>query len=248
MKQGNLLPKEWLEKWGCRPMTLYELKLLQISDNDAFEYYVCEDWLKYLLNFVSFETLTSELNSAISVDFEVKVATKQRQSIKTFKKPKVLQNLERGRQPDIRNTLRSGMARYRNVVFEKSVKKISSRKINPFCSFANRFKAKEKIYSLLTTQDDTERVFINFVACATNAVSKESKRNGTNGVIWFKDLDFDMFKAQRKNFYPIISHNLAMAYCLFINKVAQEERDYQKPNASVCFAIKGVENLQDLIR
>ena len=40
MKQGNLLPKEWLEKWGCRPMTLYELKLLQISDNDAFEYYV----------------------------------------------------------------------------------------------------------------------------------------------------------------------------------------------------------------
>ena len=89
---------------------------------------MCEDWLKYLLNFVSFETLTSELNSSISVDFEVKVATKQRQSIKTFKKPKVLQNLERGRQPDIRNTLRSGMARYKNVVFEKSVKKISSRK------------------------------------------------------------------------------------------------------------------------
>jgi len=153
-------------------------------------------------------------------------------------------NLEKGQRPDIRSTIRSGAARYSSVSFEKKIKKISSRKINPFCGWVDREKAKEKVYALLSTQDDTERVFITFVACGQRASITDR-----NAVIWFNDLDFDMFKAQRKNFYPIVSHNLALAYCYFINGV--DKNDKEKPryvNAWVCSQINGIEHLSRIIR
>jgi hypothetical protein len=130
------------------------------------------------------------------------------------------------------------MARYKSVSFEKTIKHISSRKINPFCSWAYRDSAKEKIYSLLSTQNDSERVFINFVSCARN--SSITKKNA---VVWFIDLDFDMFKARRKNFYPIISHNLALAYCLFIN----QKNERGGANALISNEVDGIEHLSDLM-
>ncbi len=238
----DLLPREWQEKWGIRPMTYKEQKLLAIQDRDEFDYYVCENWVKFILNFITRETLERELANAINVDFEVKIAEKQRQSIKNFKTPKVEYNLEKGQRPDVRSTIRSGAARYSSVAFEKKIKKISSRKINPFCGWVDRNKAKEKVYALLSTQDDAERVFITFVACGQKA--SITKRNA---VIWFSDLDFDMFKAQRKNFYPIVSHNLALAYCYFINGVDRNNKERRYVNAKVCSWINGIENLSRLI-
>ena len=90
----------------------------------------------------------------------------------------------------------------------------------------------------MSTQNDSERVFINFVACARN-----SSITRKNAVVWFIDLDFDMFKAKRKNFYPIISHNLALAYCLFINQKAERGG----VNAQTSNEIGGIEHLSDLI-
>ena len=240
----DLLPREWQEKWGIRPMTQKEQSLLAIQDNDEFDYYVCDNWVKFILNYTTRETLEIELSNAINVDFEIKIAKKQKQSIKKFKTPKVENNLEKGQRPDIRSTIRSGSARYSSVSFEKKIKKISSRKINPFCGWVDREKAKEKVYALLSTQDDTERVFITFVACGQRASITDR-----NAVIWFNDLDFDMFKAQRKNFYPIVSHNLALAYCYFINEV--DKNDKEKPryvNAWVCSQIDGIEHLSRIIR
>ena len=242
MKTKNLISKNWLEKWSVRHMTMSELKMLDISDNNDYEYFVCENWLAFLTNYISYEQINHELSRSINIDFEVEIATKQKASIKKFKKPVVIQNNERGQRPDIRSSLRSGMARYQTISFQKTIKKISSRKINFVCSWSNRDRAKEKIYSLLATQNDTERVFINFVGALCNSAIKKR-----NAVIWFNDLDFDMFKAQRKNFYPIISHNLALAFCSFVEEV--EFGDTKKrPNASITTSIYGLENLEILLR
>lgn len=236
MKTKNLLPNSWLQKWGCRPMTIQEIKLLKIQDRNDYEYYVCEDWLKFILNFSSPQDLEKDLKDKISVNFEIEVAKKQQASVKKYKKPTIVSNLEKGQRVDTRSTIRSGMARYQSITFEKTIKKITSRKINPFCSYHRRDSANEKMYALLSTQNDAERVFINYVA-----VGRNSSITKKNAVIWFSDLDFDMFKAKRQNFYPVISHNLAMAYCQFINKT---ERFC---NAYVSFDIDGVENLQSLL-
>lgn len=239
----DLLPREWQEQWGIRPMTPKEQNLLDIEDLDDFDYYVCDNWLKFLLNYTTRETLEKELSNAITVDFEIEIAKKQKQSIKKFKTPKVNNNLEKGQRPDIRSTIRSGAARYSSVAFEKSIKKISSRKINPICGWFDRDKAKEKVYALLSTQDDTERVFITFVACGKNATI-----TGRHAVIWFSDLDFDMFKAQRKNFYPIVSHNLALAYTYFINGVDKNTKEKTRSvNAHICSQVGGIEHLSRLI-
>ena len=147
MKRNNLLPTEWLQKWACREMTQREIELLRIQDRDDYEYYVCENWLKYLTNYISYDQIERELQNAINVEFEIKIATKQNQSIKKYKRPIVNYNLEKGQRADIRSTLRSGMARYKAVSFEKTIKRISSRKINPFCSWKYRDSAKEKIYA-----------------------------------------------------------------------------------------------------
>lgn len=241
MKTKNLISKDWSQKWSVRHMTMSELKMLDIDDDDDYEYFVCENWLAFLTNYISYEQINRELSRSINIDFEVEIATKQKASIKKFKKPVVTQNNERGRRPDIRSSLRSGMARYQTISFQKTIKKISSRKINFACSWDTRDKAKEKIYSLLSTQNDTERVFINFVGALRNSAIKNR-----NAVIWFNDLDFDMFKAQRKNFYPIISHNLSLAFCNFVEEV--EFGDTEKhPNAKTTISISGLENLQTLL-
>ena len=240
MKRNNLLPKDWLDKWGCREMSKREIDLLRIQDRDDYEYYVCENWLKYLTNYISYDKIERELQNSINIEFEIKIATKQNQSIKKYKSPIVKYNLEKGQRVDVRSTLRSGMARYKAVSFEKTIKHISSRKINPFCSWRDRENAKEKIYGLLSTQNDSERVFINFVACARNSTITRK-----NAVVWFIDLDFDMFKARRKNFYPIISHNLALAYCSFINQ--KNAQDKARVDAQISDEISGIEHLFNLI-
>jgi len=238
MKTTNLISKNIQEKFACREMTLQELKLLNIENNDTFEYYVCENWLKFILNFLSDKDLDRELQNSINVEFETEIATKQRQSIKEYKKPTLERNKDYGQIPDLYATLSSGLAKYQLITKKKSFKRVRARNINPFCSWTNRDRAREKIYALLTTQDPNEKIYINFVAITRNyTISKK------NVVIWFSDLSFDMFKAKRHNFYPIVSHNLTLSALMFGNETLNKANG---GNGYVSY-LSGIETLNNLI-
>ena len=63
-----------------------------------------------------------------------------------------------------------------------------------------------------------KKIYINFVAITRNyTISKK------NVVIWFSDLSFDMFKAKRHNFYPIVSHNLTLSALMFGNETLDKK-------------------------
>ena len=62
---------------------------MKIQDRDEFDYYVCESWVKVFIKLQQEKRLSKNYQPPINVDFEIKIAEKQKQSIKKFKTPKV---------------------------------------------------------------------------------------------------------------------------------------------------------------
>lgn len=225
------------EQYACRPMTLNELVRLGIENCKDFEYYVCDNWVKFILNYISLAELESELKFKIDINFETEIAKKQQQSVQKHLKTKRIENQDYGQRPDIRATLGTGMQQARYIRFQRQevLKKVIARNINPFCAWHYRDKAKEKVYALLSTQEPNTKVYINFIALS--ARSTITKRNIA---VWFSNLSFDMFKIKKENFYPVVSHNLALASIGFSNEKLAG-------NAYIVFNFKGVESLHQIV-
>ena len=75
------------------------------------------------MNFSSPQDLEKDLKDKISVNFEIEVAKKQQASVKKYKKPTIVSNLEKGQRVDTEAQSGAGWRAINQSLLKKTIKK-----------------------------------------------------------------------------------------------------------------------------